>query len=88
MLEIESWQCDNKDKLKPITDILINSVVTIANDFINKCVKYVNKNMNSTSVKQLTQVIFDMAKDIVKDVTNNFRIIDTTKGSDYDIPDL
>ena len=44
--------------------------------------------MNSTSVKQLTQVIFDMAKDIVKDVTNNFRIIDTTKGSDYDIPDL
>ena len=62
---IKSWYGNNADKLKPITDILVNSAVNSANKMIDKGVKYVGDKTGSDTLKQIGNVVGNMAKDTV-----------------------
>ena len=62
---IKSWYGNNADKLKPITDILVNSAVNSANKMIDKGVKYVGDKTGSDTLKQISNVVGNMAKNTV-----------------------
>lgn len=62
---IKSWYGNNADKLKPITDILVNSAVNSANKMIDKGVKYVGDKTGSDTLKQIGNVVGNMAKNTV-----------------------
>ena len=62
---IKSWYGNNADKLKPITDILVNSAVNSANKMIDKGVKYVGDKTGSDTIKQIGNVVGNMAKNTV-----------------------
>ena len=79
--KIKSWYGNNKDKLKPITDILINSAVDTANSYIDKGVNYVANKTGSDTLKQIGNVVGDMGKSYVKGVAD-------TLGSGYDIKNI
>lgn len=62
---IKTWYGNNADKLKPITDILVNSAVNSANKMIDKGVKYVGDKTGSDTLKQIGNVVGNMAKNTV-----------------------
>ena len=62
---IKSWYGNNADKLNPITDILVNSAVNSANKMIDKGVKYVGDKTGSDTLKQISNVVGNMAKNTV-----------------------
>ena len=76
--KIKSWYCNNAEKLKPITDILVNAGLNAANNAINKGVNYLSNKTGSDTVKQRANVVGNMAKDAVSDVAN--QIQDNTQG--------
>ena len=89
--KIKGWYDNNAEKLKPITDILVNGGTNAANNAINKGVNYVNNKTGSDTVKQLANVIGDMAKGTVSDVANQIQGKDAKAsgaGTGYDISDL
>ena len=86
--KIKSWYGNNAKKLKPITDILVNAGTNAANNAINKGVNYVNQKTGSDTVKQLANVIGDMAKGTVSDVANQIQGKESKAGTGYDISDL
>ena len=87
--KIKGWYDNNADKLKPITDILVNAGTNAANNAINKGLNYVNQKTGSDTVKQLANVIGDMAKGTVSDVANQIQGKDAkASGAGYDISDL
>ena len=92
--KIKSWYGNNAEKLKPITDILVNAGTNAANNAINKGVNYVNNKTGSDTVKQRANVVDNMAKDAVSDVANQIQgkannTSNVSKaGSGYDISDL
>ena len=49
----------------------MNSAVNTTNDYSNKSVDYMNWNTNYDVVKQVTQIVSDMAKDNVKDISSS-----------------
>ena len=71
--KIKGWYGNNAKKLKPITDILVNAGTNAANNAINKGVNYVNQKTGSDTVKQLANVIGDMANGAVSDVANQIQ---------------
>ena len=71
--KIKNWYGNNAEKLKPITDILVNAGTNAANNAINKGVNYVSQKTGSDTVKQIANVIGDMAKDTVSDVTKQIQ---------------
>ena len=88
--KIKSWYGNNAEKLKPITDILVNAGTNAANTAINKGVDYVSKKTGSDTVKQIANVVGNMAKDTVSDVANQIqgKAGKDTTGAGYDISDL
>ena len=87
--KIKGWYDNNAEKLKPITDILVNAGTNAANNAINKGLNYVNNKTGSDTVKQLANVIGDMAKGTVSDVANQIQGKDAkASGAGYDISDL
>ena len=85
--KIKSWYDNNADKLKPITDILVNAGTNAANNAITKGVNYVSGKTGSDTVKQIANVVGDMAKDTVSDVANRVRG-EEVQGSGYDVGDV
>ena len=67
---IKSWYGNNADKLKPITDILVNSAVNSANKMIDKGVKYVGDKTGSDTLKQIGNVVGNMAKNTVSNTAS------------------
>ena len=86
--KIKGWYDNNAEKLKPITDILVNAGTNAANNAINKGLNYVNQKTGSDTVKQLANVIGDMAKGTVSDVANQIQGKESKAGTGYDISDL
>ena len=87
---IKSWYGNNADKLKPITDILLHSAVETAGDYINKGVQYVGDKTGSSTMKEIADVVGDMAKGSVNKMANQIASYGTTQqqGSGYDIDNL
>ena len=84
--KIKNWYGNNAEKLKPITDILVNAGTNAANNAINKGVNYVSQKTGSDTVKQIANVIGDMAKGTVSDVAK--QIQGKASCARYDISDL
>ena len=85
--KIKSWYDNNADKLKPITDILVNAGTNAANNAITKGVNYVSGKTGSDTVKQIANVVGDMAKDTVSDVAKRVQG-EEAQGSGYDVGDV
>ena len=85
--KIKSYYGNNAEKLKPITDILVNAGRNAA---INKGVNYVSNKTGSDTVKQIANVVGNMAKDTVSDVANKIqgKASKDTTGARYDISEL
>ena len=82
---IKSWYGNNKDKLKPITDILLNSASKAANKYIDKGVNYVANKTGSDTIKQISNVVGNMAKDTVNSTIDDVR---NYEGGSYDINNI
>lgn len=86
---IKTWYGNNAERLKPITDILVNSAVNSANKMIDKGVKYVGDKTGSDTIKQIGNVVGNMAKSSVSDAASAVQNYGTnTVGSGYDIDNL
>lgn len=85
---IKSWYGNNAEKLKPITDILVNSAVNSANKMIDKGVKYVGDKTGSDTIKQIGDVVGNMAKNTVSNTAAAVQNYGTQSGSGYDIDNL
>ena len=81
---IKGFYANNKDRLKPITDILLNSVNKAANKYIDKGVNYVANKTGSDTIKQISNVVGNMAKDTVNNTIEDVR----NYGSGYDINNI
>ena len=81
---IKGFYANNKDRLKPITDILLNSATKAANKYIDKGVNYVANKTGSDTIKQISNVVGNMAKDTVNNTIDNVR----NYGSGYDINNI
>ena len=82
---IKGFYVNNKDKLKPITDILLNSATKAANKYIDKGVNYVANKTGSDTIKQISNVVGNMAKDTVNNTIENVR---NYEGGSYDINNI
>ena len=82
---LKSFYANNKDRLKPITDILLNSASKAANKYIDKGVNYVADKTGSDTIKQISNVVGNMAKDTVNDTIENVR---NYEGGSYDINNI
>ena len=82
---LKSFYANNKDRLKPITDILLNSVNKAANKYIDKGVNYVANKTGSDTIKQISNVVGNMAKDTVNNTIDNVR---NYEGGSYDINNI
>ena len=81
---IKGFYANNKDRLKPITDILLNSASKAANKYIDKGVNYVANKTGSDTIKQISNVVGNMAKDTVNSTIDDVR----NYGSGYDINNI
>lgn len=81
---LKSFYANNKDRLKPITDILLNSASKAANKYIDKGVNYVANKTGSDTIKQISNVVGDMAKDTVNNTIEDVR----NYGGSYDINNI
>ena len=82
---LKSFYANNKDRLKPITDILLNSASKAANKYIDKGVNYVANKTGSDTIKQISNVVGNMAKDTVDNTINTVR---NYEGGSYDINNI
>ena len=82
---IKGFYANNKDRLKPITDILLNSASKAANKYIDKGVNYIANKTGSDTIKQISNVVGDMAKDTVNNTIDNVR---NYEGGSYDINNI
>ena len=81
---IKGFYANNKDRLKPITDILLNSASKAANKYIDKGVNYVANKTGSDTIKQISNVVANIAKDSVNNTIEDVR----NYGSGYDINNI
>ena len=88
--KIKSWYGNNAEKLKPITDILVNAGTNAANNANNKGMNYANNKTGSNTFKQIANVVGNMAKDTVSDVANQIqgKANKDTTDAGYDISDM
>lgn len=82
---LKSFYANNKDRLKPITDILLNSASKTANKYIDKGVNYVANKTGSDTIKEISNVVGNIAKDTVNNTIENVR---NYEGGSYDINDI
>ena len=81
---LKSFYANNKDRLKPITDILLNSASKAANKYIDSGVNYIANKTGSDTIKQISNVVGNMAKDTVNTTIDDVR----NYGSGYDINNI
>ena len=79
---LKSFYANNKDRLKPITDILLNSASKTANKYIDKGMDYIANKTGSDTIKQISNVVGNMAKDTVN---NTIDSVKNYEGGSYDI---
>lgn len=60
---LKSFYDNNKDKLKPITDILADSAKETATKYIDKGVDYIGNKTGSDTVRRIGNVVGDVLKD-------------------------
>lgn len=65
---VKGWFDNNKDKMKPFTDILMDSAKSTANSYIDKGVDYVASKTDSKMLKEMTNLASDMSKDVVSKI--------------------
>lgn len=82
---LKSFYANNKDRLKPISDILLSSASKSANNFIDRGVNYIANKTNSDTIKQISNVVGNMAKDTVNDSIENVR---NYEGGSYNINNI
>ena len=82
---LKSFYANNKDRLKPITDILLNSASKAANKYIDKGVNYVANKTGSDTIKEISNVVGNMAKDTVNNTIEGVR---NYEGGSYDINNI
>ena len=82
--KIKGWYGNNKDKLKPFTDILLDSAKNTANKYIDKGADYIAQKTGNETIGKLTDVARNMGHDMVDKTTENVR----NYGSGYDIEDI
>ena len=82
---IKGFYANNKDKLKPITDILLNSASKTANKYIDKGMDYIANKTGSDTIKQISNVVGNMAKDTVDNTINTVK---NYEGGSYDINNI
>ena len=82
---IKSFYANNKDKLKPITDILLNSASKTANKYIDKGMDYIANKTGSDTIKEISNVVGNMAKDTVD---NTINAVKNYEGGSYDINNI
>ena len=82
---LKSFYANNKDKLKPITDILLNSASKTANKYIDKGMDYIANKTGSDTIKQISNVVGNMAKDTVDNTINTVK---NYEGGSYDINNI
>lgn len=82
---LKSFYANNKDRLKPITDILLNSASKAANKYIDKGVDYIANKTGSDTIKQISNVVGNMAKDTVDNTINTVK---NYEGGSYDINNI
>ena len=82
---LKSFYANNKDRLKPITDILLNSASKTANKYIDKGMDYIANKTGSDTIKQISNVVGNMAKDTVNNTIDNVR---NYEGGSYDINNI
>ena len=85
--KLKSFYANNKDRLKPITDILLNSASKAANKYIDKGVNYVANKTGSDTIKQISNVVGNMAKDTVNNTIEDVRNYEGG-GCSYDINNI
>ena len=95
---LKSFYANNKDRLKPITDILLNSASKAANKYIDKGVNYVANKTGSDTIKEISNVVGNMAKDTVNNTIDGVRNYEgggiiynnsgICKAGSYDINDI
>jgi len=70
--KLKGFYKNNADKLKPITDILMNSAKNYANQAIDKGAQWVaNKTGNNETVSQITDVLANSAKNVANKAIND-----------------
>ena len=82
---LKSFYANNKDRLKPITDILLNSASKTANKYIDKGMDYIANKTGSDTIKQISNVVGNMAKDSVNSTIDGVR---NYEGGSYDINNI
>ena len=82
---LKSFYANNKDRLKPITDILLNSASKTANKYIDKGMDYIANKTGSDTIKQISNVVGNMAKDTVDNTINTVK---NYEGGSYDINNI
>lgn len=82
---LKSFYANNKDRLKPITDILLDSASKSANKYIDKGVDYIANKTGSDTIKQISNVVGSMAKDTVDNTINTVK---NYEGGSYDINNI
>ena len=82
---LKSFYANNKDRLKPITDILLDSASKSANKYIDKGVDYIANKTGSDTIKKISNVVGSMAKDTVDNTINTVK---NYEGGSYDINNI
>ena len=82
---LKSFYANNKDRLKPITNILLNSASKTANKYIDKGMDYIANKTGSDTIKQISNVVGNMAKDTVDNTINTVK---NYEGGSYDINNI
>lgn len=76
---INSWYINNTGKLKPIADILVNLGTNAMNNKINKSVDYVSDEIGYDRVKQIANVVGNMVKNTMQNITNTVQRNDNSE---------
>ena len=72
--------------MKPIADILVNLGTNAMNNKINKSVDYVSDEIGYDRVKQIANVVGNMVKNTMQNITNTVQRNDNSE-TGYDISD-
>ena len=85
--KLKKFYGDNADKLKPITDILMNSAKNQVSKYVDKGTKYIADKTGSETLGQIANIVGDTVKDsantMIKNVGTYGRTEAETKGSGF-----
>ena len=77
--KLKKFYGDNADKLKPITDILMNSAKKQVNKYVDKGTKYIADKTGSETLSQIANIVGDTVKDSANTMIDNVGTYGRTK---------